>query len=462
MTGTRSLSAFVSRFRVIAVGAALLLTASCAHLGGVRAPSRQGYSILQGLTSETSAEFSVLVEGETLPRFTVVTPTGETLAPAETAVITRPHSRWRVHKLRFAGLLAHADPHQLVIDGPAGLDRRHFRPFSNQGEQLRFIAGSCADARSSSEQAATWKALREQRPEWVFLIGDNVYATRDGDATPKQLWDRYVEGRLGYDMYYWPELVPVYAVWDDNDYGQNNGGAGYPHREESQAVFRAFWAQSFANDLHAPGPGVAGRLQLRGMHFTFLDNRSFRAPNGPGEHFGPEQESWLFADLQKAQLPTWIVSGDQFFGGHHTFESYEGNHPEAFARFLGRLQSHATPVVFLSGDRHFTEIMQFPRALVGQLSFEFTTGPLHAKVYPGRAAAEANPWRVVSQDGINNFLLVQTALEDTSWRVQAEARSVEGPLFSRDLSMTTEALKDFTIEKRQRRRKFRRARWRKR
>jgi len=101
--------------------------------------------------------------------------------------------------------------------------------------------------------------------------------------------------------------------------------------------------------------------------------------------------------------------------------------------------------------------MQFPRAVAGQLSFEFTTSPLHAKVYPGRAALEENPWRVIAQDGVQNFLAVDTALEDTSWRLKVEVRSPQGPLFSRDLSLTTEALKDFTIEKRQRRRKYRRA-----
>src|SRR5690606_28683895 len=105
------------------------------------------------------------------------------------------------------------------------------------------------------------------------------------------------------------------------------------------------------------GPGIASRLNLRGMHFTFLDDRSFRDNDNPdGEHFGPEQEEWLFQDLKTSQLPTWIISGDQFFGGYHKYDSYEGNHPRAFENFLKQLKEIPTPFVFVSGDRHMTEV----------------------------------------------------------------------------------------------------------
>jgi len=109
-----------------------------------------------------------------------------------------------------------------------------------------------------------------------------------------------------------------------------------------------------------------------------------------------------------------------------------------------------------------TEIMQFPRALLGQLSFEFTTSPLHSKLYTGKNADVPNPWRVIMRDDSFNFLLVDTSLMETSWNIQANAWGPTELLFQRDLSLTTEALKDFTIEKRQKRRRYRRARWRRR
>ena len=45
------------------------------------------------------------------------------------------------------------------------------------------------------------------------------------------------------------------ATWDDNDYGQNDGGAAYPMRRESQQVFLDFF-QAPADDVRAAGADV--------------------------------------------------------------------------------------------------------------------------------------------------------------------------------------------------------------
>jgi alkaline phosphatase D len=458
MTVKTRFSAFVFSF---VVGALFFLSA-CAQLGQ---KIRPGFPIQQGLTSESSVEFSVVMAKGKSGKFVVITPQGETLQPSNFETHTRPQSDWQVHKLRFTNL---GDPilaHQLVVEDANGqLDQRQFRLFQNTGESLRFAAGACADAAFKKLQAPMWATMAKARPEWVFLIGDNTYAvtaTRS-EATPEDLWEQYVQGRLIADIYYWKELVPIYAVWDDNDYGQANGHRGYPHREVSAETFRIFNAQSWANDFHQPGPGIAGRLHLRGMHFSFMDNRSFRDEDTTGEHWGQAQEDWLLDDLKSAQLPTWIINGDQIFGGYHRFESFEGRHPKSFERFVTKLKGHTTPVVFLTGDRHLAELMQFPRDVLGQLSFEFTTGPLYAKTYPGSSSSDANPWRVVVKDGVPNFMLFETRLAASQWDITVEALGPDGSLFKRDLSLTTEALKDFTIERQQRRRKYRRARWRKR
>lgn len=451
------MTVFVKSVNVFAL---ILLLVGCASR-----PHRmtEGFPVVQGLTSETSAEFTVMAPKNRQVKFTVATPHGETLQPEKVEEVSRPHSPWTLYKLHFGNLAYDPGTFRLFIhDGIGNRDERNFHLFSNQGEKLRFVIGSCADARHASLQAAAWSSIAKQKPEWLFMIGDNVYAAQEEDEvqSPDVLWDRYVEGRLAMDLFFWRDLVPVYTVWDDNDYGQKDGNSSYALKTESESIFKAFWAQSYGADLYEPGPGVAGRLALRGMHFSFLDNRSFRDVSPEGEHFGHEQEEWLFSDLQKSDLPTWIISGDQFFGGFHKSDSYEGTHPKAFENFLTRLRTVTTPFVFVSGDRHMTEIMQFPRALFGQLSFEFTSSPFHGKTYPGRARDFTNPWRVVAHDETNNYLLIDTWLEPASWEIKAQAMHDETPLFQRELSLTTEALKDFKIEKRQRRRRYRRARFR--
>ena len=46
-------------------------------------------------------------------------------------------------------------------------------------------------------------------------------------------------------------------------------------------------------------------------------------------HFGAEGERWLSEQLAQSKEPTFLVSGDQFFGGYHPFESYRGQSSQA-------------------------------------------------------------------------------------------------------------------------------------
>ncbi|MBY0516674.1 MAG: hypothetical protein K2P81_07195 [Bacteriovoracaceae bacterium] len=441
-----------------------LILASCAH------PLKKhstGLSILQLSTTESTTEFNVLLKKGVTARFVVITPSGETLEPSESQISQKDYSDRVMHHVRYSNLTKLEGDYQFVVEGNGSiLDRRIFHLFSNTGEKLKFIVGSCADVRVSEEQSKTWKSIESQKPEWIFLIGDNVYAVQgEGEITSEEkLWERYVETRESIDLYRFKTLIPVQAIWDDNDYGQKDGGTTYSLKKESQEIFKSFFMPFYPNDNLITGPGVSSRLALRGMHFSFLDDRSFRDSGKlDGTHFGEEQMNWLFDDFQKAQLPTWIISGDQFFGGYHKFDSFEGNHPQDFEKFIKRLKEIQTPFVFISGDRHLTEVMQFPRALLGQLSFEITTSPLHGKLYSGRGNIDPNPWRVISRDDSLNFMLIEAELKDSSWDIDLKSFNQNNELlFNRVFSLTTEALKDFTIEKRQRRRRYRRARFRRR
>jgi hypothetical protein len=442
----------------------LLLFFSCAQGPILHQTST---SVLQLGVTENSTEFNILAnKNETLEAF-VLTEEGENLAPTAHEIATQVDSDWAIHQFHFSVSKPTEKNFRLLIKkNNKVVDERLFKLFSNQGESLKFIVGSCADHRMHEHQRQMWQTVAAQKPEWLFLIGDNLYSVfKDSEVKDERmLWERYVESRRTLELYQLKELIPMHATWDDNDYGQKDGGQSYQLKEASQKIFKTFFAPRFTADNLIAGPGIATRLNLRGMHFTFLDNRSFRDNESlDGEHFGVEQEAWLFKDLQTAQLPTWIISGDQFFGGYQKFESFEGRHPRAFESFLNRLKDVSTPFVFVSGDRHMTEIMQFPKALFGQLSFEFTASPFHSKIYPGSGVATSNPWRVVARDDQLNFMLIQTKLEETSWNIDVQSLNFEGKeLFRRDLSLTTEALKDFTIEKRQKRRRYRRARWRRR
>ncbi|MFN9115319.1 MAG: hypothetical protein ACK5XN_35130, partial [Bacteroidota bacterium] len=346
----------------------LLFLLSCAH----RAPAHQtGVSLLQLATTDNSVEFNLLLEKSKTPKMTILTPSGQEYQAAHESKSERASSDWAVFHYKFTKIPAENGDYQVVVKNLGKLlDQRSFGLFSSQGEKLRFIVGSCADVRNS-EQDKVWQTVESLKPEWLFMIGDNIYAVQGASEVESAdlLWERYVESRRALNLFRMKRLIPTHAVWDDNDYGQKDGGSTYQLKDESQKIFKVFFQAQFGADNFFTGPGVASRLHLRGMHFTFLDNRSFRGKDDVnGEHLGKEQEEWLWQDLKSAELPTWIISGDQFFGGYHQFDSYEGKHPRAFENFVTKMKEITTPYVFLSGDRHLTELMQFPRAILGQLS----------------------------------------------------------------------------------------------
>lgn len=435
---------------------------SCSHFS--QKTKLEGLSILQGLTSGHSIEFSVVDILEQDLTFKLNSSDGKTYSPSQVEWVKRPYGIHANIARVYFDQLATSEYFDLVVskNGQA-IEKRKVLPFNNAGEKLKFVVASCLN-QSFSEKETMWQSIQSEKPEIIFLIGDNTYSPSAGDgATPEELAQSYFESRMKLPVYFWKELIPIHATWDDNDYGQNDGGENYQYKKEATEIFKLFFAQTRPSDTVDFGPGISSRLHLRGMHFAFLDNRSFRQKEKSANHFGIDQEAWLFNTLKTAELPTWIISGDQFFGGYHQFESYQGHHPDAFNLFKEQLQKTITPFILLSGDRHMSEVMQFPRSELGQLSFEITSSPLHSKMYPGQLSQFPNPWRVFGIDSEYNFLLINSELTNHSWEINLSFIGSNNKLLGkRELSLTTEPLKDFTIDKKIKRRKYRRSKIRRR
>ena len=113
-----------------------------------------------------------------------------------------------------------------------------------------------------------------------------------------------------------------------------------------------------------PNIGAASFFSIYGFNFLLLDNRSFRTPHGssPQWHFGAQQVQWLLQSLASKDY-AFLFSGDQFFGSYFPKDSFQRNHPQRLTDFLAQLRASEAKVVFMSGDRHYTEVMRIPRGL---------------------------------------------------------------------------------------------------
>lgn len=378
-------------------------------------------SIVQGATDASSIQINVLLSKNDQFKFLLFNSVDQNfVTPTAIEKIGREGSEWIVYQLRFTKLKKDLKYEFEVLDSTKNfllLDKRYVSTFSPRTKNIRFAVASCLSDEFSDLQKSMWENLNRQHPELIFLIGDNVYVDNNQQGgkvevkNPLWIWQRYVESRLSLDLYKFQNLVPVYAVWDDHDYGKNDSDKSFVFKNESAEIFRSFFSLKNNDILKQSGQGVSYSLSLLGQSFLFLDNRFFRSePNTSANketHFGPNQEKWVFDFLDQARTqPTWIISGDQFFGGYHSFESYEGRHLSSFKKFLNYMRGKKSKVVFLSGDRHLAEIMKVKD--IGYETYEITTSGIHAKLFSDAFEKDKNPRRIGGFGGEANFAIIES------------------------------------------------------
>jgi len=342
--------------------------------------------------------------------FEIADSKGNLLQPKSVARFSIETSDTAVVHLRISDLSLSQSYELRLRDGPGNvLDRRTFRALDLSPRRAKIAVASCLYDAYLEPSRAMWKSVQDEKPDLLFLIGDNVYAeVANGrfksPMDEASLWTRYVETFLALDFFRWKQLVPTVVTWDDHDYGMKDGDATNPFKLESQKVLEAFFPRALSSEVpeFIKGPGLSSRFSAFGYGFFLLDNRSFRDLK---THFGAEQETWLFSNLKALRKPSWLISGDQWFGAYHRFESYEGRHPESLKTFLEQLRILKTsPVVFVSGDRHLSEVSKIESKWLGYETYEFTSSALHSKTYPSNWNTIPNPRQITGVDVKLNFM----------------------------------------------------------
>ena len=381
---------------------------------------REPLSILQGATDNSSSQINIVVPADANYDFSISSPlkTPPTLEVSQKDPWGSAH---RVVVLTVKNLELGPTYRLDIVDKDKNLvDYRFFKALDAQTKRPRLAVISCTSDRMTDIQESQWNRVAQQKPDLLLLIGDNVYvdARKGKDPLPPitepLILQRYFETRQSLELYKFKVLIPTLAGWDDHDYGGNNSHRNFAYREQSLNIFKTFFPQSKNNLVLESGPGASTLAKYGDQFFVFLDDRMFRSEKGHSDetHFGREQEDWFYKILKREKGPFWLISGDQFFGGYHEFESYEGDHPRSFKTFLEKIKSSKKTVAFLSGDRHLAEVMRIPKATLGYETYELTSSGLHAKVFPGSLAKSGpNPRSVFGRDGIYHFMMLEPVVD---------------------------------------------------
>ncbi len=203
------------------------------------------------------------------------------------------------------------------------------------------------------------------KPDLTLWVGDNVYADTTDDPTHIERCYAALEAKPGFKQL--RDLSTFLAVWDDHDFGLNDGGKHYPLKAKSHAIFRAFWQHEHRIPASRPGVyhaqtfgPVGQRLQV-----ILLDGRFNREdPAESADTLGPAQWAWLEHQLKQPADLRLIVSGYQVLLDRDTkFETW-AKFPAARQRLFDTIKSaRASGVIFIAGDQHYGEVSRIDNAL---------------------------------------------------------------------------------------------------
>jgi hypothetical protein len=194
-------------------------------------------SILQGLTSAKEVEFSILAPKGKELNFELRSADGLIHKPEDEKIVSRPSSDWVIHKIAF--LRDQSNDYNLyVFHAGKVIDQRLIGKGQIKQDRLKTAFISCMND-SYEKNFKIWNARSATNPEYVIFLGDNVYANRDDSglplaSTPENIWQRYTDTRLRLPFFFQEKLIPVHAIWDDNDYGPKDSGDDFEFKKDKK------------------------------------------------------------------------------------------------------------------------------------------------------------------------------------------------------------------------------------
>jgi len=295
------------------------------------------------------------------------------------------------------------------LDGEARFQTQADWTFKSEAPNFSFIFGSCLylndppfdrPGKPYGQGDGILGFMARSKADFMIWLGDNSYFRPADLTSPAGIRYRMTHDRCSPAMQDLLRGMHHFAIWDDHDFGPDDSSKSFPLRGVTTQMFREFWANPPSG--LSPEQGIMSTFVWGDCLFILLDNRSNRDSDKLDLQSHPEktmlgrrQIEWLEQTLlENRNAPfKFIVQGGQFLKDQ-TFESY-ADFPADRKRILDFLQKQKiSGVVFIGGDRHFTEVNRVERAGDYPL-YEITSSPLSSGVATGALKLEAvNPMRV--------------------------------------------------------------------
>ena len=227
-------------------------------------------------------------------------------------------------------------------------------------ESIKIGLGSCLD---QDYPQPIWQSIKKEDLNYFIFLGDNVYGdTRYGSLRKmKSAYDK--QKKVLPDFL---NDISIFSIWDDHDFGINDGGADYRFKRRAQELYLDFWEITKDDDRSNREGIYFSKNEIffdKKFKFIFLDTRFFRSKlKGKKSNYieniepdatilGNAQWTWLENELKSDFDFLFIFSSIQIIAKDHRFEKWS-NFPIERAKLFELLEQFNDKTILFSGDRH--------------------------------------------------------------------------------------------------------------
>jgi alkaline phosphatase D len=284
----------------------------------------------------------------------------------------------------------------------------------------RIAFGSCAD---QTKDQPIWDAVLADKPDLFVFGGDNVYASGPTFSVGA-LRAAYAQLAAKPGFAKLRSTVAHMEIWDDHDFGSNDGGGNFAQKAASKAEFLEFWGAAPFDQRRSRDGLYKEQLigpQDQRVQVIVLDARWFRSDlkatderGAPGKEryvpdadpsktmLGAAQWAWLEERLSQPADVRFICSGIQVWADGHGWECWANlpHERERLAHLIAKTKANG--VVMLSGDRHIGAMYKYSGAGAYPLYEVTSSGLTHAWAQ----AREAGPNRLTDLVTVNHYGLI--------------------------------------------------------
>ena len=324
-----------------------------------------------GCVTDTSAKFWVRTD---TARYVAVIVASQPVAPGSVAHVfettTSPDADFTgvIHATGLKPDTEYEYRLSTVRGDTQSVDIKRFRTFPAAGKAAKFRVAFGGGAGYVAWNERVWNTVASHKPLALLLLGDNVYI----DDPQSPLIQRFTYYRRQ-SRPEWRALVartPVYAIWDDHDFGTNDCVPGPQINDPpwKLPVWRVF-TQNWNNPAYGGGasqPGCWFAFAIGDVDFIMTDSRFYRTnPKGPSPTLlGPAQKAWLLKTLAACRGTFKVlINGVPWAkgtkgGSRDTWDGFPAEREEIFS-FLEKRRIDG--VFLLSADRHRSDVWKTDR-----------------------------------------------------------------------------------------------------